>query len=101
MTTEAQPPQQITTRAGADIQVLPQSAAHKWLGCLLAVGGSGTHHLDVEYHLTSANKAFFANRAILCDRSVSLTARLEFFGRVVTSVACFGGAPAHGHERPN
>ena len=90
MTTQAQPPRHILTRTGAAIQVLPRDAAHKWLGCMLAVGGSGTHHLDVDYHLAAANKAFFANRAMLCDRNVSLTARLGFFGRVVTSVACFG-----------
>ena len=40
MTTEAQPPKQLFTNDGTSIKVLARQEAHKWLGCLLAVGGS-------------------------------------------------------------
>ena len=34
LTTQAQPPKTLTTRAGLEIAVLDQSSSHKWLGCM-------------------------------------------------------------------
>ena len=36
LTTQAQPPKTLTTRAGLKIAVLDQSSSHKWLGCMLS-----------------------------------------------------------------
>ena len=90
LTTEAQPPQQLTTDAGICVKVVHQTDGHKWLGCMMSVGGSKSHLIDVNYHLQNASKAFYANRWLLCDRSVGLAQRLRFFNHVITPVACFG-----------
>ena len=50
---------------------------------------SQNHGADVDYHIQCANKAFHANRWLLCDRAVSLAQRLTYFQAAVTAVACF------------
>ena len=94
MTTEAQPPQHIVFSSGHQIQVLPRSASHRWLGGMLSAGGSPQQHEDVTHHVAAASKSFYANGWILRDRNVSLSKRLKFFDAVVSPVACF----AAGHR---
>ena len=94
MTTEAQPPQHIVLSSGHQIQVLPRSASHRWLGCMLSAGGSPQQHEDVTHHVAAASKSFYANGWILRDRNISLSKRLKFFDAVVSPVACF----AAGHR---
>ena len=48
-----------------------------------------------KYHLQAASKAFFANRNILCNKTVSLVKCLQFLDKIVTPVACF----AAGHRK--
>ena len=94
LTTEAQAPEHLHTQAGFCFKVIDQSAGHKWLGGVLSASGLHRHTLDLNYHLQAANKAFYANRWLLCDRSVSLQARLRLFASLITPVACF----ASGHR---
>ena len=61
---------------------------------MLSSNGAGRHSADLDYHLQAANKAFYANRWLLCDRKVSLHARLQLFASLITPVACF----AAGHR---
>ena len=68
---------------------------HKWLGCILSGNNRGNHRLDLTYDLLAASKAFFANRNIVCNETVSLVKRLQFFDKIVTPVACF----AAGHRK--
>ena len=75
--------------------VVDQGGCHKWLGCILSGNNRGSHRLDLEYHLQAASKTFFANRNILCNKSLSLVKRLQFFDKIVTPVACF----AAGHRK--
>ena len=89
VTSEAQTPAQLPTRAGSIVDILPCDASHKWLGCLLSSKGSRAFSADVDFHLQAASRAFFANKQILLDRNVCLKQRLEFFDAVVTPVASF------------
>ena len=41
MTTQAQPPKTLTTRAGLEIEVLDQSSSKKWLGCMFSTADAG------------------------------------------------------------
>ena len=91
---EAQPAATIITPAGTSLKVLSRSASHKWLGCMLSTGASHDDGADLEYHLQCANRAFYANRWLLCDRNVSIASRVTYFQSIVTSVACF----ASGHR---
>ena len=95
ITTQTQPPTTITTPGGLTVAVVDQDGCHKWLGCILSGNNRGSHRLDLEYHLQAASKTFFANRNILCNKSVSLVKRLQFFDKIVTPVACF----AAGHRK--
>ena len=95
LTTQAQPPKTITTPGGLSVAVVDRGGCHKWLGCILSGNNTGSHRLDLEYHLQAASKAFFANRNILCNKTVSLVKRLQFFDKIVTPVACF----AAGHRK--
>ena len=60
ITTEAQPPPCLTTSTGAVISVKEKASGHKWLGCMLSSAGSKSAVVDIDYHLQSANRAFFA-----------------------------------------
>ena len=82
------------TPAGRSLKILPRATSHKWLGCMLSTTVSHDDGTDIEYHLQCANKAFYANRWLLCDRNVSIAARVKYFQSIVTSVACF----ASGHR---
>ena len=96
LTNEAQVPAFVTSPGGLRIQVVSHDEAHKWLGCMINGSQHRRHAKDVEYHLQAASKAFYSNRAALCNRNVSILVRLRFFASVVTSVACF----ASGHRTP-
>jgi hypothetical protein len=96
ITNEAQPPASVTSAGGISLNVLSRDEAHKWLGCMIGASVQHGHAKDVEFHLQAAARAFYANRAALCDRNVSIIARLRLFASVVTSVACF----ASGHRTP-
>ena len=37
-----------------------KESGHKWLGCMLSSAGSKSGTLDIDYHLQSADRAFFA-----------------------------------------
>ena len=95
LTTQAQPPKTISTPGGLSVAVVDRDGCHKWLGCILSGNNRGSHRLDLEYHLQAASKAFFANRNIFCNKTVSLVKRLQFFDKIVTPVACF----AAGHRK--
>ena len=62
ITTQTQPPPFLTTSTGAVIKVKEKESGHKWLGCMLSSAGSKSATLDIDYHLQSANRAFFANK---------------------------------------
>ena len=94
LTTEAQAAERIHTPNGHTFQVVGQSDSHKWLGCMLATNSLIRHSLDLEYHVQAANKAFYKNQWLLCDRRVSLESRLRVFSSLITSVASF----ASGHR---
>ena len=68
-------------------------AGHKWLGCMLSATGSKSAILDVDYHLQSASRTFFANKWIFLSRNVSIRNKLKFFNAIVTPIACFGAGP--------
>ena len=78
LTTQAQPPKTITTPGALSVAVVDRDGCHKWLGCILSGNNRGSHRLDLEYHLQAASKAFFANRNILCNKTVSLVKRFFF-----------------------
>ena len=90
LTTEAQPPANLTTAGGTTIRVIERASAQKWLGCMLTTARGGACDLDVEHHLQAANKAFQANKWLLTDKATSLSNRLRYFDKVVSPVACFG-----------
>ena len=98
LTTEAQAPCQLTTPAGMSVDVLSGLSTHKWLGSLLSSRGSGHTAADVEFHLSSASRAFYANRQTLCDKNVSILHRLRCFDAVVSPVACFAAGHRAVHQ---
>ena len=57
-TTEAQPPDHITTPAGHTIVVKDTFGPHKWLGGMFAALGFGNVDADIPYHLQAAARAF-------------------------------------------
>ena len=83
ITTQVQPPPFLTTSTGAVIKVKQKESGHKWLGCMLSATGSKNSTLDIDYHLQSASRAFFAT-------NVSIRNKLKFFDAMVTPIACFG-----------
>ena len=95
LTTQAQPPKTLTTRAGLEIGVLDQSSSHKWLGCMLSTANAGRRQDDIDHRLQSAARAFHVHKWILCDKMVSMASRLKFFDAMITSVVCF----AAGHRK--
>ena len=60
---------------------------------MLSSAGSKNGALDIDYHLQSANLAFFANKSIFLSRNVSIRNKLKFFDAIVTPIACFGAGP--------
>ena len=98
LTTEAQAPCQLTTPAGMSVDVLSGLSTHKWLGSLLSSRGSGHTAADVEFHLSSASRAFYASRQTLCDMNVSILHRLRYFDAVVSPVACFAAGHRAVHQ---
>ena len=93
ITTQAQPPPFLTTSTGAIIKVKERESGHKWLGCMLSAAGSKHATLDIDYHLQSASRAFFANKSIFLSRNVSIRNKLKFFDAIMTPIACFGAGP--------
>ena len=94
LTTEAQPPDHITTPAGHTIVVKDSFGTHKWLGCMLSALGSGNVDADITYHLQAAARAFHSNKWIFLDKNVSINSKLKLFEATVTPIACF----AAGHR---
>ena len=94
LTTEAQPPDHITTPAGHTIVVKDSFGTHKWLGCMLSALGSGNVDADITYHLQAAARAFHSNKWIFLDKNISINSKLKFFEATVTPIACF----AAGHR---
>ena len=94
LTNEAQPPEHLQLPSGERIAILEHDCGQKWLGCILTAQGSKLRHVDAKHHLQQVSKAFFANRWILQDHQVSISTRLKYFDKVVTTVACF----AAGHR---
>ena len=94
LTTEAQPPDHITTPAGHTIVVKDSFGTHKWLGCMLSAIGSGNAAADITYHLQAAARAFRSNKWIFLDRNVSINSKLKLFEATVTPIVCF----AAGHR---
>ena len=92
LTTQAQPP---STFAGLELEVLEQIKTHKWLGCFLSTSNMGNRQQDMNYRLQNPPRAFQANKWILCDKTVSIASRLNFFDAMVTSVLCL----AVGHRK--
>ena len=78
LTTQAQPPKTLTTRAGLEIAVLDQSSSHKWLGCMLSTENAGTRQDDIDHRLQSAARAFHVHKWILCDKMVSMAFRPKY-----------------------
>ena len=99
LTNEAQPPSHLWTPTGVKLQVKNGSGGHKWLGCILGVGKAGRTSLDINHHLQAASKAFFANKGILCDRTVPVKHRLKYLDAVVIPVAVFGSGHRTIHQK--
>jgi hypothetical protein len=90
LTNQAQPPATTTTPNGICINVVPRDAAHKWIGCFLSFSSESHHAADVNHHIQTATKAFYANRAILCMQNTSVKLRLRYFHATISQIACFG-----------
>ena len=63
------------------------------VGLHVIFAGSKSGALDIDYHLQSANSAFFANKSIFLSRNVSIRNKLKIFDAIVTPIACFGAGP--------
>ena len=92
LTKKTQPPNLLRTRRGEQITVLDSMGSHKWLGCMLTSKGSKSSNIDIGYHL-QATKALYANKAVLCDKHVSICKWRLYFHTIVTPVACLGAGP--------
>ena len=66
------------------MEILERDRAHKWLGCMISTHTDGSHGLDLEHHLQAAARAFYANKSILFDKSVSIAQRLAYFDAMVS-----------------
>ena len=51
---------------------------------MINAAGSRNTHLDLQYHLQAASRAFHANKWILCDKGVSVLHRLRYFEKVIS-----------------
>ena len=90
--------QELLSPGGIVVEILERDRAHKWLGCMISTRTDGNHGLDLEHHLQAASRAFYANKSILSDKSVSIAQGLAYyFDALVTPVACF----ASGHRKIN
>ena len=49
--------------------------------------------VDIDYHLQSAKRTFFANKSIFLSRNVSIRNKLKFYDAIVTPIACLGARP--------
>ena len=96
LTNEARPPSHLWTHTGIKLQVKNGPGGHKWLGCILGVGKAGRTNLDVAHHLEAASKAFFANKTILCERTVPVKDRLRYFSHYWKLAIHFASVP---HDR--
>ena len=70
ITTQAQPPLFLITSTGAAIKVKEQETGHKWLGCMLSPAGSKNAILEIDYHLQSAGRIFFANKWCIHQKQI-------------------------------
>ena len=59
---------------------------------MLTTRQSCNNSVDASFHVQSSRRSLFANCWILCDRNVRMNDRLNFFDKVVSSVACFAAA---------
>ena len=84
----------LKTAGGITLSVNDRNVPHNWLGSMIVAPSPGCHGHDVDYHLQSATKAFYANKDLLTDRAASVADRLKYFNMVITPVACF----AAGHR---
>ena len=75
------------------MKVKQRESGHKWLGCMLSAAGSKNAILDIDYHLQSASRAFFADKWSFLSRNVSIRNKLKFFDAIVIRIACFGAGP--------
>jgi hypothetical protein len=94
VSTEIQPPQFLITAGGEHVQILDSWSCHKWLGCMLPPGGSKTSTVDIDFHVQSATRSFYANTDILCNHHVSICKCLRYYHAVLSPVAYF----AAGHR---
>ena len=92
LTNEAQPPEHLQLPSGERIAILEHDCGQKWLGCILTAQGSKLRHVDVKHHRQQVSKTFFANRWIPQNHQVSISTRLKYFDKAVTTVACFAAA---------
>ena len=76
LTTQAQPPKTLTTRAGLEIAVLDQSSSQKCLGYMLSAENAGAGQDDIAHRLQSAARAFHVHKWNLCDKMVPMASRL-------------------------
>lgn len=72
LTSEAQPPDFLSTPGGLSLKVFHGNMCHKWLGCMLTATGSVNQSVDARYHLQQACKAYHANKWALQDKKVSI-----------------------------
>ena len=82
-TTQSQHPAQLVSPGEIAVEILALDRAHKWLGRTTSTHTDGSCGLDPEHHLQAAPCAFYANKPILCDKSVSISQRLAYFGVMV------------------
>ena len=95
LTMQGQHSTKFVSPSGIAVEILARDRAQKWLGCMRSTQTDGSHGLDLEHHLHPASRAFYANKSILCAKSVSISHRLADFDAMVTPVACFAG----GHRK--
>ena len=64
----------------------PATRGWDMLGCYFSM--SGTHDANADFHMSSASRAFWANKSLFCDKRVPTTLRIKYVETNVTPVAC-------------
>ena len=86
---EANHAETVTLANGSRIDVLGPDACHKWLGRMLSTHAQNPFSHDLEARLSTANRAFFKHRHLLCCRSIPVEMRVRLFQALVSPVACY------------
>lgn len=106
ITTELQPPKNVTTGRGEQLQRLAPSAGHKVITLHVECPGSENADIDWECHLPSASRAFDANKLLLlgknciqkCVNPKTFAVLASIMTPIITPIACFGACSRTVHS---